>query len=227
MTIFSEVKDMVTMKQVAEYYGLTVNSNGMACCPFHDDRHPSMKIYKGYHCFACGAHGDAIGYVAQMFGLSQYEAACKLVEDLHLPIEIKNHQSDEKEKTRWRKERVEKERLERVKHRFRAWCNRQIEVLRNSLEDIAKISKHFHGSTPEEVFSSLEYEEAMMIEPKIQYWLDILCMGLEQDRIDLFMEQRKEVERSVSSITGAVRSVLEKGGADIGYGNEQSGRYTA
>ncbi|MFR8352936.1 MAG: CHC2 zinc finger domain-containing protein [Blautia obeum] len=26
----------------------------MACCPFHKDRHPSMKADKIYHCFACG-----------------------------------------------------------------------------------------------------------------------------------------------------------------------------
>ena len=80
--------DLKYARQVAEYYGLKVGRNGMACCPFHDDKHPSMKIDTGYYCFGCGAHGDAIGYVAQMYGLSQYDAACKLIEDFSLPIEI-------------------------------------------------------------------------------------------------------------------------------------------
>lgn len=40
--IFEQTKSLVTARQVAEYYGLKVKKNGMACCPFHDDKHPSM-----------------------------------------------------------------------------------------------------------------------------------------------------------------------------------------
>ena len=55
MNIFREVKERVTARQVAERYGLKVRRNGMACCPFHNDKHPSMKIDRNYYCFACGA----------------------------------------------------------------------------------------------------------------------------------------------------------------------------
>ena len=58
MNIFSEVKEQLTTRQVAESYGLRIRKNGVACCPFHDDRHPSMKVDKNYHCFACGVGGD-------------------------------------------------------------------------------------------------------------------------------------------------------------------------
>ena len=44
MTIFEQVKECVTARQAAEHYGIKVKNNGMACCPFHDDRHPSMKV---------------------------------------------------------------------------------------------------------------------------------------------------------------------------------------
>lgn len=71
-----------------ENYGLQVRRNGIACCPFHDDKHPSMKIDINYHCFACGAGGDVIDYVSRMFGLSQYGAARKLIDDFCLPIEL-------------------------------------------------------------------------------------------------------------------------------------------
>lgn len=57
MNIFQEVKERVTARQVAERYGLKVRCNGMACCPFHNDKHPSMKIDQNYYCFACGAKG--------------------------------------------------------------------------------------------------------------------------------------------------------------------------
>ena len=79
MNIFSEVKEQLTTRQVAESYGLRIRKNGVACCPFHDDRHPSMKVDKNYHCFACGVGGDVIDYTARMYGLSQYDAAKKLI----------------------------------------------------------------------------------------------------------------------------------------------------
>ena len=66
MNIFSEVKEQLTTRQVAESYGLRIRKNGVACCPFHDDRHPSMKVDQNYHCFACGVGGDVIDYTARI-----------------------------------------------------------------------------------------------------------------------------------------------------------------
>ena len=79
MNWFETVKSAVTVKQAAEYYGCKVNRGDMICCPFHDDRHPSMKLNRDYFCcFGCGATGDVIDFVARLFGLSSYEAAKKL-----------------------------------------------------------------------------------------------------------------------------------------------------
>ena len=86
MNIFQEVKSYVTARQAAEQYGIRVGRNQMACCPFHDDHHPSMKIDTNYYCFACGAKGDVIGLTAGLFGLSPYEAASKLIADFQLPL---------------------------------------------------------------------------------------------------------------------------------------------
>ena len=44
MNIFEQVKGYVTAGQAAEQYGIKINRNKMACCPFHNDRHPSMKV---------------------------------------------------------------------------------------------------------------------------------------------------------------------------------------
>ena len=90
MTIFEQIKECVTARQAAEHYGIKVKNNGMACCPFHSDRHPSMKIDKNYHCFACGVGGDAIDFIARLFGISQYEAAKKLIEDFGLDIKVED-----------------------------------------------------------------------------------------------------------------------------------------
>ena len=85
MTLFELVKQNICVPDAAKHYGLQVNRNGMCSCPFHDDRHPSMKLNRDYfYCFGCGATGDVIDFVARLFGLSSYEAAKKLAYDFGL-----------------------------------------------------------------------------------------------------------------------------------------------
>ena len=82
MNIFARVKGSVTVLQAAERYGVEIQRNGMCRCPFHDDRHPSMKLNEDYfYCFGCGATGDVIDFVAKLFDLNSYEAAQKLAYD--------------------------------------------------------------------------------------------------------------------------------------------------
>ena len=68
MTLFEAVKQSVTTRQAAEYYGIRVNRNGMCLCPFHEDKHPSMKVDKRFHCFACQADGDVIDFASRLHG---------------------------------------------------------------------------------------------------------------------------------------------------------------
>ena len=56
----------------------------MACCPFHDDKNPSMKVDQRFHCFGCGEDGDVIDFTAKLFDLSPKEAAEKLAQDFGL-----------------------------------------------------------------------------------------------------------------------------------------------
>ena len=82
MRVFETIKAAVPLRQAAEHYGLRVLSNGMTCCPFHKDRHPSMKLNEDYFfCFGCGASGDVIDFTAKLYGLSLYDAAKKLAYD--------------------------------------------------------------------------------------------------------------------------------------------------
>ena len=45
LNLYETVKTSVSMPEAAERYGLDVGRSGMARCIFHDDRHPSMKLY--------------------------------------------------------------------------------------------------------------------------------------------------------------------------------------
>ena len=78
MQLFDAVKEAVPARTAAEFYGIDVKSNGMARCIFHNDRNPSMKLDRRYHCFACQADGDVINLVAGIFGIGNKEAAEKI-----------------------------------------------------------------------------------------------------------------------------------------------------
>lgn len=81
------------------------------CCPFHNDRHPSMKLDAknggGFHCFGCQEGGDMITLVARMFGSSNYNAAKKIADDFG--ISLPNGNSSEPKETEV--QRLQRERL--------------------------------------------------------------------------------------------------------------------
>ena len=82
MNLFETIKAAVPVRQAAEHYGLKVNRNGMACCPFHNDRHPSLKLNEEYFfCFGCGAAGDVVDFAAKLFDLGSLQAAQRLAAD--------------------------------------------------------------------------------------------------------------------------------------------------
>ena len=82
--VFEAVKQSVSTREAAAFYGIEVKRNGMACCPFHDDKNPSMKVDQRFHCFGCGEDGDVIDFTAKLFDLSPKEAAEKLAQDFGL-----------------------------------------------------------------------------------------------------------------------------------------------
>lgn len=62
-------------------------ANFVACCPFHNEKSPSFTVSQSkqfYHCFGCGAHGTAIGFVMEHAGMGFVEA----VEDLARSISV-------------------------------------------------------------------------------------------------------------------------------------------
>jgi DNA primase len=65
-------------------------ANYKALCPFHDEKNPSFTIQRGdshYHCFGCGAHGDAIQFQMQHLKMSFVEAVESLAEKFHVELE--------------------------------------------------------------------------------------------------------------------------------------------
>lgn len=62
-----------------------------ALCPFHEEKTPSFTLQKGdthYHCFGCGAHGDAITFLMTHLRLSFGEAVESLSEKFQVPLQL-------------------------------------------------------------------------------------------------------------------------------------------
>jgi hypothetical protein len=194
----------LTARQVAENYGLQVRKNGLACCPFHSDRHPSMKIDKNYHCFACGVGGDAIDYVSRLFGLSQYNAALKVIEDFRLPIDAKGSVNG---RSNFHNEIAEREKIKHIKERFEKWCNQNIDIIRDTLLLIEQTDVFLIGKPYEIVFSE-DYMNMLHAEPLLNYWIDILCTGSTAEKQELFIRGRKEVDKIATRVRECGKRIM-------------------
>jgi len=64
-------------------------ANYVACCPFHNEKSPSFTVSQTkqfYHCFGCGAHGTAIGFVMEHAGLGYVDAIEELARGVGLEV---------------------------------------------------------------------------------------------------------------------------------------------
>ena len=186
MNIFQEMKKRVTARQVAEKYGLKVRRNGMACCPFHNDKHPSMKIDRNYYCFACGAKGDAVNYVAILFGLSQFEAAKKINEDFALGIPIGKQEVRKKREPEVRKKEkvpTKEEQMQFVQKKIDKWARDAANVLLRYLRWMEFWNEFYKPESMEAEWHPL-FAEALQNESKISYLVDMLMFGTDEEILD-------------------------------------------
>ena len=172
MTIYETIKAAISVKQAAEHYGLKVSHNGMACCPFHNDRHPSLKLNEDYFfCFGCGAKGDVIDLVARLFDLSSYEAAQKLASDFGLDPKPPTAAAMVKPKRPYIRQFREDEML----------CFRVLTDYLHLLEDW---KVRYAPKTPEDALDD-RFVEACQMHCHIEYMADVLTVGDLEERVAL------------------------------------------
>ncbi len=181
MNVFEAVKGNVTTRQAAEMYGIQVNRHGMAVCPFHNDKHPSMKLDKRFHCFACQADGDAVDFVSRLFGLPSKAAAIKLADDFGIGY-------DSRQKPTIRP----KIREPTPEQRYRQEENRCFKVLSDYFHRLRAWKRQYAPKHPDDEWHPL-FVEALQRESYIEYLLDVLLYGTAEEKKALVTEQRKEV----------------------------------
>ncbi|MEQ2444781.1 MULTISPECIES: CHC2 zinc finger domain-containing protein [Eubacteriales] len=177
MDIFTMVKAAVTVRQAAEHYGLQVNRNGMALCPFHNDRHPSLYVSDDhYHCFACGEHGDVIDLTAKLFDLRLYDAARKLASDFHL---APDKPLPESIRQKWK----QKTKAQQLRENEQL-CFSVLNEYRRLLLDW---KKRYAPQAPEDSLDK-RFVEACHRLPWVEYQLDILLQGDSYERSEVVSE---------------------------------------
>ena len=173
MTWFELIKQVVRVPEAAVYYGLQVSRNGMVCCPFHNDRHPSMKLNERYfYCFGCGVTGDVIDLVARLFDLSSYEAAQKLAQDFGIdpdkpPAAAVLPKPERPLLTAYRQEEV-----------------RCLRVLCDYLHLLESWKVQYAPKTPEDVLDDRFVEACQMLD-YVEYLADLLIAAELEQRVKI------------------------------------------
>ena len=175
MNLFDTVKAAVTPRMAAERYGLPVRQGNMICCPFHDDRTPSMKLNEDYfYCFGCGAHGDVIALTSQLFDLAPVEAAKKLATDFGIT---------EQKPSVLAKLKRGKSQAELESHSFR--------VLGDYLQILQDWKAHCAPQSPEDAIDP-RYAEACHMLERIENMLNILTYGTPKERAEVVADLQKD-----------------------------------
>ena len=187
-SVFEAVKQSITVREAAQMYGIEVNRSGMACCPFHDDKNPSMKLNEEYfYCFGCGATGDVIDFTARLYNLSPKEAAEKLAQDFGLAYDS---QAPPRRRYVRRKSEAQKFKEDRD-HAFR--------VLADYFHLLRKWETDYTPKTPEEN-PHPRFMEAIQKKDYVGYLLDFFL----EDTPD---EQRLWIAEHQSEIANLERRV--------------------
>ena len=171
-SVFEAVKQSVTVREAAQMYGVEVNRSGMACCPFHDDKNPSMKLNEEYfYCFGCGATGDVIDFTARLYNLSPKEAAEKLAQDFGLAYD-----SQAPPRRRYDRQKTEAQKFKEDRdHAFR--------VLADYYHLLRKWETDYSPKTPEEN-PHPRFMEAIQKKDYTGYLLDFFLEdGLEEQKL--------------------------------------------
>ena len=178
--VFEAVKQSVSTRDAAAFYGIEVKRNGMACCPFHDDKNPSMKVDQRFHCFGCGEDGDVIDFTAKLFDLSPKEAAEKLAQDFGLVYD-----SQAPPRRRYVRQKTEAQ-------KFREDRQRCYRVLSDYYHLLKKWGIDHSPRTPEEE-PHPRFVEAIQKKTYVEYLLDLFLYESEEEQKAWIAEHTAEI----------------------------------
>ena len=180
--IFQDIKDRVDLKDLVRFYGLEVDRGGFACCPFHNERHPSFKVYEDhYHCFGCGEHGDHVDFVQKLYGLSNIEAAKQINKDFGLGLEAGEIAKPIKPRPRKNDE-------------FKLWLGESVHTLIEYKKLLAYWERIYDPRSPIDKVND-RYLESIHNKAYVEHCVETLLFGSEQDKRNFYETDREYPKR--------------------------------
>ena len=180
--IYQDIKDRVDLRELVRYYGLDVNRGGFACCPFHNERTPSFKVYEDhFHCFGCCAHGDHIDFVQKMYGETKIEAAKRISSDFGLKL-------FEREPATPFKPRLKQ------KNELNMWLFKSIKIINEYIDILEKWEKLYSPRSPVDNVDE-RYLESLHNKGYAEMFLESLKHGDDDEKRELYYEQRDYVRK--------------------------------
>ena len=206
MNLFVAVKDAIPTRTAAEHYGIKVKHGGMVCCPFHNDRTPSMKVDERFHCFGCQADGDVIDFVGKLFNLSPKRAAEKLAEDFGVRYDGLQPWQPQKRLSVISKLAAAQEYRKKENRCYRVLCG-YFHLLRDWKERYAP-------QPSDEEWHPL-FCKALQKMDYVEYLLDELVSGTPEERTSIVKEKEKELEgleKKIAVFSSSGITDLQRGG---------------
>ena len=181
--VFQGIKENLTMKEVAEHLGFSVNRSGFILSPFKNEKTASCKLYDhSFYDFATNTGGDLIWFTSVILGVDNWQAAKYLADAFSLPLSLSGYTDNRKAiEKRQREQEQAKKKEEAFK---KAWLA--------EVDKLKQLEEKYTFILDNRLFIPLTdyHSEIVRKLQVVRYKLDILCMGNRTDQENILREDK-------------------------------------
>ena len=139
---FAEIRARVPAIDAARRYGISINAQEKALCPFHNDKHPSMSFKNGrWRCFTCNAGGSSVDLVARLLDVDPMTAARRIDADFGLGL-FNDMPLTAKQKAELRSEIRQRKEQQETQDAFNSWAF----DMKSKVEEAIRVGKDLKDS---------------------------------------------------------------------------------
>lgn len=183
--IFDTVAASVSIVELAEAFGYTVNRNNFIFSPFNSsDRTASCKLYSTntFFDFSTSKGGDVIKFASEILKINNWEACQYLIEKFNLPVLISDHKQN--------RETIQKQEAERLKQQQKEEHFKQ--AWKEEVDKQKKMLGFYKELLDRKIFPPLSTENSLVVSKVqiIEYKLDVLCgiLGTKEEQEQILRE---------------------------------------
>lgn len=171
VSLFERLRGEISALDAARRYGLEFDRNKRARCPWHNDHHPDLRFYPDgmCYCFVCHQSADSVALTAQIFGLSQIDAAKQLAHDFNI-ADVDGRPDPALIEARKRERQQERERREAEKQQY----NRRWGLLCDISREADAELRRFTFTDPEAAWENPRFVQVLTALARSNQQLDIM-----------------------------------------------------